>query len=69
MFNKAVSFVPKERKTVHCLKSLLENQMHVFLGFFVPLSVSQLIALVQQDRGKISGGSEFQISDNQLMML
>ena len=43
--------------------------MHVFLGFFVPLSVSQLIALVQQDRGKISGGSEFQISDNQLMML
>ena len=28
-FHKAVSFVPEERKTVHCLKSLLENQAHV----------------------------------------
>ena len=58
VFHKAVSFVPEERKTVHCLKSLLENQAHVFI---VPLSVSQLTALEQYDRGKISGGSDFQI--------
>ena len=58
VFHKAVSFVPEERKTVHCLKSLLENQAHVS---FVPLSVSQLAALEQYDRGKISGGSDFQI--------
>ena len=43
---------------MHCLKSLLENQAHVFI---VPLSVSQLTALEQYDRGKISGGSDFQI--------
>ena len=43
---------------MHCLKSLLENQAHVFM---VPLSVSQLTALEQYDRGKISGGSDFQI--------
>ena len=58
VFHKAVSFVPEERKTVHCLKSLLENQAHVFI---VPLSVSQLTALEQYSRRKISTGSDFQI--------
>ena len=58
VFHRAVSFVPEERKTVHCLKSLLENQAHVFI---VPLSVSQFTALEQYDRGKISIGSDFQI--------
>ena len=62
MFNKAVSFVPEERKTlletVHCLKPLLENQARVF---FLPLSVSQLAALEQYDRGEIGGESDFQI--------
>ena len=58
VFHKAVSFVPEEKNTMHCLKSLLENQAHVF---FVPLSVSQLTALEQYDRGGISGGSDFQI--------
>ena len=58
VFHKAESFVPEERKTVHCLKSLLENQAHVFI---VPLSVSQLTALEQYERGKINGGSDFQI--------
>ena len=58
MFHKAVSFVPEEKKSVHCLKSLLENQAHVF---FVPLSVSQLNALEIYDRKKISSGSDFKI--------
>ena len=58
VFHKPVSFIPEERKTVHCLKSLLENKAHVFI---VPLSVSQLTALEQYDRGKISGESDFQI--------
>ena len=30
VFTKVVSFIHEERKTVHCWKSLLENEVHIF---------------------------------------
>ena len=47
------------------MKSLLENQAHVF---FVPLPVSQLTALEQYDRGKLVVDLTFRLCLDQTML-